>query len=55
MDIRGVKLTIKDFEIYSTLGTGTFGRVRLVKLKKDSSNKAYALKMLKKTEIIRLN
>ena len=38
-----------------TLGTGTFGRVRQVKVKGDSNKTVYALKMLKKTEILRLN
>lgn len=47
------KLTIHDFDFLSTLGTGTFGRVRLVKFKHDNSD-PMALKMLKKTEIIRL-
>jgi len=37
------------------IGTGTFGRVRLVKFKNDPSSEVYALKILKKTEIVRLN
>ena len=49
------ELTIRDFNIYTTLGTGTFGRVRQVRLKGDKSSIVYALKMLKKTEIVRLN
>lgn len=48
-------VNIKDFEVYTTLGTGTFGRVRQAKLKNDKSATIYALKMLKKTEIVRLN
>lgn len=48
-------LKIEDFQLFSTLGTGTFGRVRLVKLKKEINGDVYALKMLKKTEIVRLN
>jgi hypothetical protein len=48
------RLTIHDFDFLSTLGTGTFGRVRLVKLKHDTTCEPMALKMLKKTEIIRL-
>ena len=43
---------VHEFEIMDTLGTGTFGRVRLVKYKKD--NKWMAMKILKKAEIIRL-
>ena len=35
-----------------TLGTGTFGRVRLVKCNADETH--YALKMLKKSDILRL-
>lgn len=36
------------------MGTGSFGRVVLAKLKKDKNKIPYALKILKKTEIIRL-
>merc|ERR1711871_565214 len=43
---------VHEFEIMDTLGTGTFGRVRLVKYRKD--NKWMAMKILKKAEIIRL-
>ena len=35
-------------------GTGTFGRVRLVRFRHDQESEPMALKMLKKTEIIRL-
>jgi len=47
------KLTKKKFQVGETLGTGTFGRVRMVtyNYKKPMY---YALKMLKKSEIIRL-
>jgi serine/threonine protein kinase len=38
----------------NTLGTGTFGRVRLVRYANDPASEPMALKMLKKTEIIRL-
>ena len=48
-------ICIKDFEIRSTLGTGTFGRVRQVRYKKSKSSIVFALKMLQKTEIIKLN
>lgn len=48
-------LIIKDFELGTTLGTGTFGRVRQVRFKHSKSKIAFALKMLKKTEIINLN
>eukprot|EP00291_Cryptomonas_curvata_P027808 CAMPEP_0172212568 /NCGR_PEP_ID=MMETSP1050-20130122/37089_1 /TAXON_ID=233186 /ORGANISM="Cryptomonas curvata, Strain CCAP979/52" /LENGTH=361 /DNA_ID=CAMNT_0012893263 /DNA_START=151 /DNA_END=1236 /DNA_ORIENTATION=+ len=42
---------LADFEIKSTLGTGSFGRVRLVKHKK--SGRMYALKMLSKQLVLR--
>lgn len=44
--------TLTDFEVLTTLGTGTFGRVRLVK--QLVSSQYFALKILKKSEIIRL-
>ncbi|KAI8376233.1 camp-dependent protein kinase 9 [Radiomyces spectabilis] len=43
---------LKDFELLDTLGTGTFGRVHLTKFKQ--TNKYYAMKVLKKSEVIRL-
>lgn len=48
------KLSINDFDILNTLGTGTFGRVRLVKVKNQPHLPPFALKMLKKTVIIKL-
>lgn len=57
------KISLNDFELLNTVGTGilkhkfiliklgSFGRVRLGKHKK--SGKIYAIKMLKKSEIIR--
>jgi len=48
-------LDITDFEVGPTLGTGTFGRVRQVRYRPLASRYAFALKMLKKTEIISLN
>jgi len=46
------KLKLGDYEIKHTLGTGSFGRVKLAKNK--MTNKWVALKILKKAEIIRL-
>jgi len=43
---------LEDFELLDTLGTGSFGRVRLVMFKEDQ--KYYALKILKKSEVIYL-
>lgn len=45
-------ISLSDFEVRDTLGTGSFGRVRLVKYKGDG--KPYALKILKKSEVIYL-
>jgi len=40
-----------DFDILQTLGTGSFGRVHLVRLKRTGA--FYALKVLKKSEVVR--
>ena len=49
------QLFLNDFHILSTLGTGTFGRVRLVKHRSDGSDtEPLALKCLKKSAIIKL-
>jgi len=45
-------LGLSDFELGVTLGTGSFGRVRFVTHKATGS--FWALKMLKKAEVIRL-
>mmetsp|Transcript_28312 Transcript_28312/g.37789 ORF Transcript_28312/g.37789 Transcript_28312/m.37789 type:complete len:181 (-) Transcript_28312:883-1425(-) len=48
-------LYLNDFHILSTLGTGTFGRVRLVKHRSDGADsEPRALKCLKKSAIIKL-
>ena len=48
-------LYLNDFHILSTLGTGTFGRVRLVKHRSDNQEQdPLALKRLKKSAIIKL-
>ena len=44
---------MKDFEFLSTVGKGTYGKVMLVK-KKDNGQ-LYALKVLKKSDIIKKN
>ena len=41
-----------DFDLLQTLGTGSFGRVRLAKEK--ASGKFFAMKILKKHDIIKL-
>ncbi|RNA37264.1 cAMP-dependent kinase catalytic subunit, partial [Brachionus plicatilis] len=48
LDPKNVKLD--DFELDRTIGTGSFGRVIIVYLKKDRSQR-YAMKMLKKENI----
>lgn len=46
---------MNDFKILQTLGTGTFGRVRLVKHRDDpDSVEPIALKCLKKSAVIKL-
>eukprot|EP00455_Lapot_gusevi_P010761 TRINITY_DN14900_c0_g1_i5.p1 TRINITY_DN14900_c0_g1~~TRINITY_DN14900_c0_g1_i5.p1 ORF type:complete len:359 (+),score=86.70 TRINITY_DN14900_c0_g1_i5:179-1255(+) len=47
-------LGYSSFMIGDTLGTGTFGRVRLVQMQYQSDYHSFALKMLKKSEILRL-
>lgn len=49
---KATKVKLSEFEVLQTLGTGSFGRVRLAKQK--SSGDYAALKMLKKAEILRL-
>ncbi|KAG1048035.1 hypothetical protein G6F43_009551 [Rhizopus delemar] len=46
------KLKLDDFNISRTLGTGSFGRVHLIQSKVNGRH--YAMKVLKKTEVIRL-
>ena len=46
------KLNVNDLHIMNTLGSGSFGRVHLVRTKLD--NKFYAMKALRKSEIIKL-
>lgn len=46
------KFSIQDFNIDRTLGTGSFGRVHLVKLK--SSGRYYAMKVLKKADVVKM-
>jgi len=45
------KVVLSEFEYMQTIGTGSFGRVKLARHKK--TNKIYAVKMLKKAEIIK--
>eukprot|EP01069_Polyplicarium_translucidae_P000601 Polyplicarium_translucidae@DN1314_c0_g1_i1.p1 len=53
--IQGRKLELNDFELLPTVGTGTFGRVRVVRFKDPRFYSIpLALKILKKSEVIRL-
>lgn len=55
MDLRSSKLSVQDFELGKTLGTGSFGRVRFCTYNEGNPSKDfYALKILKKQAIIRL-
>ncbi|PSS28090.1 hypothetical protein M430DRAFT_162973 [Amorphotheca resinae ATCC 22711] len=51
-------LSVRDFELVRTLGTGTFARVWLVRLasppEEEDRDKVFALKVLRKAEIIKL-
>ena len=47
------KVTAKDFTTNSVIGQGSYGKVLLVT--KKGTNKQYALKILKKDEIIKRN
>ena len=46
------KVNVSDYDLLQTLGTGSFGRVRLTKEK--TTGKYYALKIFKKHDIIKL-
>ena len=46
------KVNLSDYELTTTLGTGSFGRVMLCKNKK--SGEYFAMKRLKKADIIKL-
>jgi serine/threonine protein kinase len=52
--VRAGELAVDQFEVGNTLGTGTFGRVRVVSYSIGDVKRILALKMLKKREIIRL-
>ena len=46
-------VTKKDFEMLSVIGKGSYGKVLLVK--KTPQNELYALKVLKKSEVLKRN
>jgi len=47
------KISVNDFDMISVLGRGAFGKVTLVKKKNDPSNTLYALKSLKKADLVK--
>jgi serine/threonine protein kinase len=47
------RVSKKDFQMLSVIGKGSYGKVLLVK--KNDSGELYALKVLKKAEILRRN
>eukprot|EP00002_Diphylleia_rotans_P024185 TRINITY_DN476_c0_g12_i1.p1 TRINITY_DN476_c0_g12~~TRINITY_DN476_c0_g12_i1.p1 ORF type:complete len:344 (-),score=68.45 TRINITY_DN476_c0_g12_i1:920-1951(-) len=51
-EVREDQIQFTDLELRETVGTGTFGRVRLVRHK--ATGKYYAMKSLKKAEIVRM-
>lgn len=50
-----VKVSMNDFDIIKVLGRGAFGKVMLVKKKADATNTLYALKSLKKADLVKAN
>lgn len=49
---KAVRLDLADYDLGTTLGTGSFGRVRIAKDKKNG--KYVAVKIMKKAEIIKM-
>jgi tRNA A-37 threonylcarbamoyl transferase component Bud32 len=45
------KATTEDLEMYATIGTGSFGRVRLCKAR--ATNEYFAIKIMRKTKVIK--
>jgi len=52
--VAGRTFCFNDFDLRATVGTGTFGRVRVVKVKGSKDRTPLALKIMKKSEVIRL-
>ncbi|CAD7966888.1 unnamed protein product [Amoebophrya sp. A25] len=52
--LQGRSFTLNDFDLRQTVGTGTFGRVRVVKIKGSRVRIPLALKIMKKSEVINL-
>jgi|688.fasta_scaffold967036_2 serine/threonine protein kinase len=52
--LRSTKFKADNFDIQHTIGVGTFGRVRLVKLKSHPNYPSMAMKVLKKSAMVKL-
>jgi len=52
--VAGKSFTFENFDLRATVGTGTFGRVRVVKIRGCKDRTPLALKIMKKSEVIRL-
>jgi len=52
--VKGKRWAFPDFDLRATVGTGTFGRVRVIKIKGSADRTPFALKIMKKSEVIRL-
>ena len=48
-------ITKKDFQMLSVIGKGAYGKVLLVKKRDAPDGELYAMKVLKKSEILRRN
>lgn len=53
--MRQNKLTIEDFTITKYLGKGSYGKVLLVRKKNETRDRVYAMKILKKKNLIAMN
>lgn len=49
------KISIADFDLLKILGRGSFGKVMLVKKRDDPEGKLYAMKTLRKAELVKRN
>mmetsp|Transcript_108653 Transcript_108653/g.308018 ORF Transcript_108653/g.308018 Transcript_108653/m.308018 type:complete len:372 (+) Transcript_108653:189-1304(+) len=52
--VSGRSFQLDDFDLRATVGVGTFGRVRVVKVKGSADRTPLALKIMKKSEVLRL-
>ena len=52
--LQGTLIHLSDLELLTTLGVGTFGRVHLCRLHSDIQGEVFALKVMKKTVVLRL-